>query len=136
MEIAPVKKRKSAGPRKKLDKEALGKATTPKEVKDLKDEEESTTKDVEHIMKLAVRGCRAKGRLGYFHFLVDPGSFSHTVENMFHFSFLIKDGRLGVTLGQDGVPYIYIRKSRAGYQDLMNGSLWSQHPILMRVGSP
>lgn len=109
LEHAPVKKRKAKGPRK-LDKEAIGKGTTPKEVKDLKDEEESTTKDVQHIMKHTARGCQAKGRLGYFQFLVDPHSFARTVENMFHFSFLIKDGRMGVTMGGDGVPYIYLRK--------------------------
>jgi hypothetical protein len=111
LEVAPVRRKKATGPRrKKLDKEALGKATTPKEVQNLKEEEESTTKDVQYIMNLAARGCQNKGRLGYFQFLVDPNSFSHTVENMFHFSFLIKDGRLGVTLGQDGIPYIYMRE--------------------------
>lgn len=82
----------------------------PKEVHDLKDEEESTTKDVQHIMTHVFQACEAKGRIGYFHFLVDPKSFAHTVENMFHFAFLIKDGRVGVTMGKDGIPYIYLRK--------------------------
>lgn len=46
----------------------------------------------------------------YFKFLVDPESFAHSVENMFHFSFLIKDGRAGVIMGKDGQPYIYLRE--------------------------
>lgn len=74
------------------------------------EEEESTTKDVQHIMNCVVKVCRSKGRVGYFQFLVDPESFGRTVENMFHFSFLVKDGRVGVIMGKDGVPYIYLRE--------------------------
>lgn len=93
-----------------MDKEAKVAGTRPKEVLAMDEEEESTTKDVQHIFKHIARACRERGRVGYFQYLVDPDSFSHTVENMFHFSFLIKDGRMGVTIGGDGVPYIYIRK--------------------------
>lgn len=109
LEHAPVKKRKPNVPRKKLDKEALGKGATPKEVK-ATDDEETTTKNIQHVMLHAARGCQAHGRLGYFQFLVDPNSYARTVENMFHFSFLIKDGRMGITFGQEGIPYIYLRK--------------------------
>lgn len=89
----------------------MGQGSKPKEVHDLQSEEESTTKDVQHILIHAVKACRAKGRVGYFQFLVDPKSFGRTVENMFHFAFLIKDGRMGVTMGGDGIPYIYLRKA-------------------------
>ena len=111
MELEPPKKRKASAPRKRLDKEAgKGAGSTAKQLENLQNEEESTTKDVQHIMKHAVRACREKGRIGYFQFLVDPHSFARTVENMFHFSFLVKDGRTGATLGKDGIPYIYLRK--------------------------
>lgn len=86
-------------------------ATVPKEIKDLLDEEESTTKDVSFIYKFLREQCLANGRLHYFGFLVDPNSFAHTVENMFHCSFLIKDGRAGVMMGRDGQPYLYLRES-------------------------
>ena len=79
-------------------------------MEDLKEEEESTTKDVQHIMYCVARACRSKGRVGYFQFLVDPESFGRTVENMFHLSFLVKDGRVGVVMGQDGIPYIFLRE--------------------------
>ena len=113
LELQPVKKKKPREYQKRVDKEASAKGagTRPKELLDMEEEEESTTKDVQHIFKHISRSCRDRGRVGYFQYLVDPDSFSHTVENMFHFSFLIKDGRMGVTIGGDGVPYIYIRKS-------------------------
>lgn len=76
----------------------------------MEEEEESTTKDVARVLEALKRECKEKGRINYFKFLVDPHSFAHTVENMFHFSFLIKDGRAGVTLGRDGQPHCYIRK--------------------------
>lgn len=108
--MEPLKKRESR-PRNKRDKEALqGAAAKPKEVEDLNEEEESTTKDVQHIMTQVQRTCREKGRVGYLQFLVDPGSFAKTVENMFHFSFLVKDGRVGVSLGRDNIPYVFLRK--------------------------
>ncbi len=111
LDLEPPKK-KAANSRKKAEKGArLGAGSKPKEVQDLKDEEESTTKDVSHIWKHLAEGCRKKGRVNYFMYLVDPTSFGQTVENMFHFAFLIKDGRMGVTLGRDNLPYIYIRKS-------------------------
>jgi len=83
----------------------------PQEVKNLDEEEESTTKDVQHIMNQVRRACKERDRIGYFHFLVDPNSFAKTVENMFHFAFLVKDGRVGVALGSDELPYIFLRKN-------------------------
>lgn len=103
------KRKKATGPRQRLDKQASA-ASKPKEVLNFTEEEESTTKDVQHIWRLATEVCTTKGRVGYFQFLVDPESFPHTVENMFHFSFLVKDGRMGVAMGRDGIPYIYLRK--------------------------
>ena len=129
LELEPIKKRQAIARRKKSGKD-LGVESRPKEVRNLKEEEESTTKDVQHILNHVVKACQRKGRIGYFHFLVDPTSFGQTVENMFHLSFLVKDGRVGVVMGQDGVPYIYIRKygkysgtSDRGTPKLIEGTL-------------
>ena len=109
LDLEPLKKRKkSHTPRSKSQQ---AKATKPKEVVNLEEEEESTTKDVARVLEALKKECEKKGRVHYFKFLVDPDSFAHTVENMFHFSFLVKDGRAGVTLGRDGQPYVFIRKS-------------------------
>ena len=108
LDVEPLKKRKkSQTPRSKSQK---AKATKPKEIVNLEDEEESTTKDVARVLNALKRECEKRGRVHYFKFLVDPSSFAHTVENMFHFSFLVKDGRAGVTLGRDEQPYVFIRE--------------------------
>ncbi len=102
------KRKKSYTPR---SKSRQVKATKPKEVVNLEEEEESTTKDVARVLEALKIECEKRGRVHYFKFLVDPDSFAHTVENMFHFSFLVKDGRAGITLGRDGQPYVFIRRS-------------------------
>uniref|UniRef100_A0A7R9U9Z9 Non-structural maintenance of chromosomes element 4 n=1 Tax=Pinguiococcus pyrenoidosus TaxID=172671 RepID=A0A7R9U9Z9_9STRA len=39
-----------------------------------------------------------------FDFLVNPRDFTQTVENLFDYAFLVKDGKAGVQLGQQGLP--------------------------------
>ena len=112
LDVEPLKKRtRNYTPRAKSQK---AKATKPKEIINLEDEEESTTKDVARVLDALKRECETRGRIHYFRFLVDPHSFAHTVENMFHFAFLCKDGRAGVTLGRDEQPYAFIRKLYSG----------------------
>lgn len=108
LELEPLKKRQVRSHQRAS--RLVGESCKPKEVQNLVNEEESTTKDVQHIMSHVVEACRARGRVGYFQFLVDPTSFGQTVENMFHMAFLVKDGRVGVIMGRDGIPYIYLRK--------------------------
>lgn len=106
--MEPLKQRRQATQRNKRGPSAQ--TTKPKEVQSFADEEESTTKDVSYIYSHVKKGCERLGRLHYFKFLVDPDSFARSVENMFHFAFLIKDGRAGVAMGKDGQPYIYLRE--------------------------
>ena len=86
-----MKKQKRQVSRRKAG-ESSSAASHPKELVNFDEEEESTTKDVAHVLKYVKHACATgrKGRVHYFRFIVDPDSFSHTVENMFHFSFLVK----------------------------------------------
>ena len=88
LEVTPLKRREKYTRRSRKD--GTGKTIQPKEVRDLKSEEETTTKGVGHVFEHLKRACRMYQKIHYFRFVVDPDSFAHTVENMFYFSFLIK----------------------------------------------
>ncbi|CAF1369785.1 unnamed protein product [Adineta steineri] len=89
----------------KLTQEELEKSRTrPEEVKEFNSElGEQTIKQIMHIKRCLVKTyISAKSSpIDYFEFVVDPSSFAKTVENMFHVSFLIKEGF--VNLFQDDV---------------------------------
>jgi hypothetical protein len=48
----------------------------------------------------------AKGGVDYWKFVVNPRSFGQTIENMFYVSFLIRDGKAGITIDDDGLPAV------------------------------
>ena len=71
---------------------AASETVRPNEVQEVGDGEEVTTRDVQQLLKhlkAAIKNSPEK-RVKYFMFLVHPESFAQTVENIFHFSFLIK----------------------------------------------
>lgn len=60
-------------------------------------EQDSTPKEVEHIAKEIERlSTNRPTGISFFETIVDPHSFIQTVENIFHVSFLVKEGKLGV----------------------------------------
>lgn len=42
----------------------------------------------------------------FYEFVIDPKSFTKTVENMFHVAFLVKDGYARITLDKNELPMI------------------------------
>lgn len=44
--------------------------------------------------------------MNFWEFVINPDSFSQTVENVFHYAFLIRDGTAGVNVAKDGIPRI------------------------------
>lgn len=46
------------------------------------------------------------GGLEFFRFVINPWSFGQSVENMFYVSFLIRDGKAGITTDHRGLPYL------------------------------
>lgn len=45
-----------------------------------------------------------EGAVNLFDFVVNPHSFGQTVENIFYMSFLVKEGKVAMLLGDDGLP--------------------------------
>jgi hypothetical protein len=51
-------------------------------------------------------GVHSSGGVDLFKFVVNPHSFGQTVENMFYVSFLIRDGKVGISIDDDGLPAV------------------------------
>ena len=58
-----------------------------------------TKRRVEELYRL----LQQHGPISIHRLLINPQSFGQTVENWFHLSFLVKDGRVKVTSGTDGM---------------------------------
>ncbi|XP_077093039.1 non-structural maintenance of chromosomes element 4 homolog A [Siphateles boraxobius] len=93
--------------RKLPSKEA--KRIMPTQLKKMEEShQEATEKEVERIL-----GCLQRyfaddsgEPISYYEFVIDPNSFSRTVENIFHTSFLIRDGLVRMFLDNDELPCI------------------------------
>ncbi|XP_005401974.1 PREDICTED: non-structural maintenance of chromosomes element 4 homolog A [Chinchilla lanigera] len=83
--------------------------TMPAQLKSMGEcHQEATEKEVERILGLLQTYFREDPDtpISFFDFVVDPQSFSRTVENMFHVSFIIRDGFARVRLDRDRLPVI------------------------------
>lgn len=72
-------------------------------------EAEAEDKDMtdEEIAQLMDRyGTCPNGGISLFKFVVNPYSFGQTVENMFYVSFLIRDGKVGISYDDNGLPFL------------------------------
>ncbi|XP_007950589.1 EP300-interacting inhibitor of differentiation 3 [Orycteropus afer afer] len=75
---------------------------------DLSSNQEATEKAVERILGLLQTYFKKypDTPVSYFEFVVDPNSFSRTVENIFYVSFIIRDGFARISLDQDRLPIL------------------------------
>eukprot|EP00062_Callorhinchus_milii_P018139 gi/632971415/ref/XP_007902161.1/ PREDICTED: non-structural maintenance of chromosomes element 4 homolog A-like [Callorhinchus milii] len=70
--------------------------------------QEATEKEVERILGLLQQYFRAEPEtpINFFDFVIDPQSFPRSVENIFHVSFIVRDGFAALKLDQDKLPII------------------------------
>ncbi|PQE28450.1 hypothetical protein CJF30_00008166 [Rutstroemia sp. NJR-2017a BBW] len=61
-------------------------------------------------------GMSESGNPAFFKFVINPFSFGQTIENMFYVSFLIRDGKVGIEMDKNGLPFLEHRgaESAAG----------------------
>lgn len=74
--------------------------------------EDMTEKEGEELMDKY--GVSPEGGLAFFKFVINPRSFGQTIENMFYVSFLIRDGKLGISVDNRGLPYLNETEPRTG----------------------
>ncbi|XP_027600076.1 non-structural maintenance of chromosomes element 4 homolog A [Pipra filicauda] len=76
--------------------------------------DETTEKEVERILGIlnTLFENDPETPISFFDFVIDPNSFARTVENMFHVSFLIRDGLAEIRLDDDKLPIIESTKFR------------------------
>ncbi|KAM3066574.1 hypothetical protein ACMFMG_002288 [Clarireedia jacksonii] len=51
-------------------------------------------------------GISESGNPAFFKFVINPFSFGQTIENMFYVSFLIRDGKVGIEMDKNGLPFL------------------------------
>ncbi|XP_062989329.1 non-structural maintenance of chromosomes element 4 homolog A [Elgaria multicarinata webbii] len=81
--------------------------------------QEATEKEVERILGYlqTYHAQDPDNPIPFLEFVTDPNSFARTVENMFHVSFLIKDGHARITIDQDRLPIIEPLNPNEGEND-------------------
>ncbi|KAJ3026650.1 UNVERIFIED_CONTAM: nuclear protein [Siphonaria sp. JEL0065] len=79
---------------------------------DIQKQENETSKSVQKIMKV----LQKKGPTNFFEFVINPGSFSQSVENIFYVSFLVRDGHVSIEI-ENGQPILCIVKNNEGDDD-------------------
>ncbi|KAJ1525707.1 hypothetical protein ONE63_008918 [Megalurothrips usitatus] len=117
----PPKEPKERAPRRQANRAAAQKKE-PEKVTNVQATDEGNDKAVQHLKKVLKRQFRSNGDqpIGFFDCVLDPHSFHHTVENIFHLSFLMKNNFCAVKQENGGLPYIH-PVSASEVNDLQKG---------------
>jgi len=78
--------------------------------------ENQTEQLVTHVFKCLVIKYKEAGRqpVNYFSFVIDPRCFGKSIENMFHVSFLVKEGKAQIFICEStGLPHIMPKSSKS-----------------------
>ncbi|XP_063163353.1 non-structural maintenance of chromosomes element 4 homolog A [Candoia aspera] len=106
--------------RQRKKKSSDGNRAMPAQLKRMEEShQEATEKEVERILGFlqAYYAEEPDTPISFLEFVTDPNSFARTVENMFHVSFLIRDGLARIKLDQDKLPVIEPLNPEGGKND-------------------
>uniref|UniRef100_UPI00358F3465 non-structural maintenance of chromosomes element 4 homolog A-like isoform X2 n=1 Tax=Myxine glutinosa TaxID=7769 RepID=UPI00358F3465 len=88
--------------------------------------DKATEKEMKRVLDiLSAYVKKDDAPLGLYEFVIDPNSFSRTIENMFHLSFLVKDGLVSIECGEQGmlriglVPLHHERMDHSGNKQMI-----------------
>ena len=81
-----------------------------------------------------------KKPVNYFKFVLNPDCFGTSIENMFHVSFLVKEGKADADIsvcGETGLPFITPKSKKKGEEDsvVMNIYRRGEYSLTHFVGS-
>ncbi|PRP88566.1 non-structural maintenance of chromosomes element 4 protein [Planoprotostelium fungivorum] len=93
--------------RRKTVREKIAQQINPESIASNREKtQEEVEQDAQRRVKIIGAALQKQGKkVNYFRFLMDPSSFNRSVENVFHFAFLIKDGHASVTI-EDDEPFV------------------------------
>lgn len=62
----------------------------------------------EHILKCLVRCYKANNKkpVSFLEFVINPDDYWETVQNIFYFSFIVRDGYANISLNETGLPVV------------------------------
>ncbi|KIH64371.1 Nse4 protein [Ancylostoma duodenale] len=70
------------------------------------DDEVSVALELDKVRKSLKRAWKETPSVDFYSFVIDATDFAKTVENMFYVSFLVKDGRVRLAVGETGLPVL------------------------------
>ncbi|KAG6464990.1 hypothetical protein O3G_MSEX014864 [Manduca sexta] len=95
-------------PRRRVERQKAAPLKAPEKVDRLEQVEEGSemVTQVKRFIKNTYKNTGGEP-LSYFHMVLDPDSFSRTVENIYYLSFLVKDGEVSVELDSEyELPFV------------------------------
>ncbi|CAI4057493.1 Smc5-Smc6 complex subunit NSE4 SKDI_04G1410 [Saccharomyces kudriavzevii IFO 1802] len=88
-------------------------------------QQETTPEQVKKCFRKLSKKLGPAGSINLFKFIIDPNSFSKSIENLFYTSFLIKEGKLLMEHDEEGSPTIKIKQS-VNHTDLRSKEIEKQ----------